>query len=86
MIHIGYIYQKYLYLPNIALDLFDKSLSICKANKENDINLLAKYNIGCTYIDTGKISQGIDILNNILKNNSNILPSIFKINIYKILS
>lgn len=87
LIHIGYIYQKYLYLPNIALDLFDKSLSMCKANKENDINLLAKYNIGCTYIDTGKISQGIDILNNILKNNSNILPSIFKINIYcKILS
>ena len=87
LINIGYIYQNYLDLPTIALDLYDKSLSICNLNKENDICLLVKYNIGCNYIDTGKIAEGIEVLKSILKYNNNLLPSIFKIRIYsKILS
>ncbi len=87
LIHIGYIYGKYLFLPNIAMELFDKSLSICQSNKENDNYLLVKYNIGCHYIDIKKISEGIDILKDILKTNSNILTNTFKLNIYcKILS
>ncbi len=82
LLSIGYIYQKHLHLYSIAMDLFDKSLSIAKANKENDTYILGKYHIGCTYLNMGEVSQGIDILKCILKNNNTILPIIFKLNIY----
>lgn len=82
LITIGYIYQKYLQLYSIAIDLFDKSLSISKSENENNTYILGKYHIGCTYIAIGKISSGIDILKFILKNNSNTLPNIFKLKIY----
>ena len=82
LIIIGYIYQKYLHLHNISLDLFNKALSISKSHNEIQTDILGKYHIGYTYLTMGKISEGVDILKSILKNNANILPSQFKLDIY----
>lgn len=81
-ITLGTIYNKYLNLHSIAIDLFNKSLSISKSNNEIYMDILVKYNIANTYLTMGQLRHGIDILKCILKNNNNTLPSIFKINIY----
>ena len=81
LLSIGYIYEKHLHLYNIAMDLFDKSLSITKSTEKDTMYLLGKYHTGCNYLSMGKITEGIDILKCILKNND-FLPSIFKMKIY----
>lgn len=84
---IGIIYSKYLNLYNIAIDLFNKASSIAKSNNEMLITILVRYNFASTYLIMGKKLQGINILKTILKNDNDILPSIFKLDIYtKIIS
>ncbi|MDV4152676.1 HAMP domain-containing sensor histidine kinase [Clostridium sp. AL.422] len=82
LILIGTIYYKYLNLHNIAIDLFNKALSSAEVNDELNVDILVKYNIGCTYLAMGKIHEGINMLKLILKSHNDILPSIFKLFIY----
>ncbi|MBS5950456.1 MAG: tetratricopeptide repeat-containing sensor histidine kinase [Clostridium sp.] len=79
---LGRIYYKFLNLNTIALNLFEKSLSIARKNKERKIEILVYYNQASTYLAMDNFHEGINLLKNILNKYSNKLSCILKIKVY----